>query len=136
MTYTPATKRQETRREDMGKLPPRDQCIGNEAHQGNDSRVEPSETNLCQLERAGQAIQCSHQGLDELLRPLLQVRTVPALQLYRCEAGAVGAAQVPQISGKADAGASLAKTVVNQAPGLSVRWPARGRVTVRTMGAV
>ena len=74
----------------------------------NDSRVETSETNLCQLERAGQAIQSPHQGLDELLRPLLQVRTVPALQSYRFEAGAVGAAQVPQISGKADAGASLA----------------------------
>jgi hypothetical protein len=38
----------------------------------------------------------------------IQVRTVPALQSYRCEAGTVGAAQVPQIIGKADAGASLA----------------------------
>ena len=92
----------------MDELPARDQCIGNEAHQTSDSRVETSETNLCQLERAGQAIQCPHQGLDELLRPLSQVRTVPALQSYRCEAGTVAAAQVPQISGKARAGASLA----------------------------
>jgi RNA-directed DNA polymerase len=55
----------------------------NEADQARDSRVEPSETNLCQLERAGQAIQSPHQGLDELLQPLLQVRTVSALRAYR-----------------------------------------------------
>src|SRR5271170_7964469 len=114
----------------MDELPARDQCIGNEANQASHSRMEPSETNLCQLERAGQAIQCSHQGLDELLRPLLQVRTVPALQSYRCEAGAVGAAQVPQISGKADAGASLASD--SGCPGtpavcsLARSWKSRG----------
>src|ERR1700722_537307 len=77
-----ATKLQGTRREDQDEFPARDQCIGNEADQARDSRVEPSETNLCQPERARQAIQSPHQGLDELLQSLLQVRTVSALRTY------------------------------------------------------
>jgi len=62
-----------------------------------------------QLERGWPGDSSPHQGWNELLRPLLQVRTVPALQSYRCEAGAVGAAQVPQLAGKADAGAAWLK---------------------------
>src|ERR1700722_14772477 len=120
----------------MDELPARDQCIGNEAHQTSDSRVETSETNLCQLERAGQAIQSPHPGLDELLRPLLQVRTVPALQSYRFEAGGWAQRKYRKLAGKPTRAQAWLKTVVNRAPRLFVHWSARGRVAVRTMGAV
>jgi len=66
----------------MDELPAGYQCIGAEADQTRDSRVEPPETNLRQLERTGQAIQSPYSGLDELLQSLLQVSLAPALRSY------------------------------------------------------
>src|SRR5260370_32484760 len=94
-------KRQETRREDMDELPACDQCIGNEADQASDPRVEPPATNLRQLERTGQTIQSPHQGLDELLQPLLPVSVIPALPSKGSEAGAIVSSKQLQIVGRA-----------------------------------
>src|ERR1019366_7617429 len=104
-----AKKRPEPRRENMDGLPAGYQCIGKDTDQTRDPRVEPPETHLRQLERAGQAVQSPNQGVDELLQPLLQVSVVPALRSYRSEAGAMGSAQVPQASGKADTGPRMAE---------------------------
>jgi group II intron reverse transcriptase/maturase len=104
-----ATKGQGSRREDLDELPACDQCIGKEADQASDPRVESPATNLRQLERASQAIQHSNQELDELLRPLLQVSSAPALCSSRSEAGALAPTQVPQIGGKAHPGPRMAQ---------------------------
>src|ERR1017187_9890720 len=125
-----AKKRQEPRRENMDGLPAGYQCIGKEADQASDPRVEPPETNLRQLERAGQAVQSPYQGLDELLQPLLQVSVIPALRSHRSEAGAMGSAQVPQAGGKADTGPRMAEESGQPATAavrsLARLWESRG----------
>jgi hypothetical protein len=132
-----AKKRQETRREDMDELPACNQCVGNEADHANDPRVESSETNLCQPERTGQAIQPRNQRLDELLQPLLQVSTVSRLYDH-LDRKLVRWAQrkYRKLAGKPMRAQEWLQRVVRRQPRLFVHWLAHGKVAVRTMGAV